>query len=189
MDHNDPYRASGAPLAPAVQKLDLESAGKGRRFLNYLIDSVVYLAILFVLGMLSYVVWGESTVYWREANAGLEALINLAIITAYYALMEGLFGCTVGKLLTNTRVVDEYGRPPGLARALGRSVARLIPFEAFSVLFTEEGRGWHDSLARTYVVRRPRPGQPVGTPRPSISDAFANGTQGRIEPVFEKPAP
>ena len=36
------------------------------------------------------------------------------------------------------------------------SLARLIPFEAFSVLLSEDGaaRGWHDRLPRTRVVMR-----------------------------------
>ena len=67
-----------------------------------------------------------------------------------------LFGITVGKLCTGTRVVDENGHAIGFRRALLRSLCRLIPFDAFSVLMSDDQtiRGWHDSLPRTYVVLR-----------------------------------
>ena len=71
----------------------------------------------------------------------------------------GVFGVHrmyMGKWITGTRVVDERGDPPSWRQACLRSLARLIPFEAFSVLFSEDGmaRGWHDSLPRTRVVIR-----------------------------------
>src|SRR5688572_12774274 len=126
MDNTDPYRASGAPLAPAPRKLDIDSAGKGRRFLNYLIDTVTYFIVLAVMGGVVGLLGREAAIAWLEGMDPLTAWgLNLSIMLAYYTLMEGALGFTVGKLLTNTRVVDEYGRRPGFARALGRSVARL----------------------------------------------------------------
>jgi uncharacterized RDD family membrane protein YckC len=188
MDNYDPYRAGAAPVEAPLQKLDIVSAGKWRRFLNYLLDLVAQFLLGGVLMLLAMLAWGEAALVWTEnLGGGLELLINLAISAAYYTLMEGIFGFTLGKLLTNTRVVDEYGRAPGLVRALWRTLARFIPFEAFSVLFTDDGRGWHDSLARTYVVRRPRRGEPVGRPRVSVAAAFADGVgaQRANEPVQE----
>lgn len=189
METNDPYRASAAPVAPALQKLHITSAGKWRRFFNYLIDLVVYTLLVFLKTLAAYFVWGEQGIAWGETHPFLDLLLNLTIMTAYYTVMEGAFGFTIGKLVTDTRTVDEYGRTPGFGRALKRSLARLIPFEAFSLLFADDSdaRGWHDTMAKTYVIRRPKAGQPVGEPRASIAGAFANGVQGRVEPVFEKP--
>ena len=48
-------------------------------------------------------------------------------------------------------VVDEYGNKPSNSQLIGRSFARIIPFEAFSCLGY---RGWHDTLSKTYVVSR-----------------------------------
>jgi uncharacterized RDD family membrane protein YckC len=73
---------------------------------------------------------------------------------------EWLTGRSLGKLATGTRVIAAEGGPPSFARVLGRTLARFIPFEAFSFLTDRDGRpvGWHDSLSRTRVVRvRPRP--------------------------------
>lgn len=81
--------------------------------------------------------------------------IGIGLMLVYYIPLEGMFGVTVGKLITGTRVVDEQGRPPSWGQAIGRTFARLIPFEPFSLLFSEDKRiaGWHDRLPKTLVVR------------------------------------
>lgn len=73
------------------------------------------------------------------------------LIPACCIRMEGLYGASIGKLATGTRVVNAQGGRP----ALRQIVARWIPFEPFSVLFSNDRRGWHDSLAKTWVVRKP----------------------------------
>ena len=80
------------------------------------------------------------------------------VCIVYYAAFEAMFGVSVGKLVTGTRVVDASGRAPTAVQALVRSLCRFIPFEALSLAFSEDdrARGWHDSLARTFVVRRRR---------------------------------
>ncbi len=85
-----------------------------------------------------------------------EYAFGILVMLLYYTPLEALFGCTLGKLVTGTRVVNERGGKPSWGQALGRSFARLIPFEALSVLVASEGqvRGWHDALPRTWVVRK-----------------------------------
>jgi uncharacterized RDD family membrane protein YckC len=52
---------------------------------------------------------------------------------AYYAVLEGLFGATVGKRLAGVRVTDLEGRRVGWQAAILRNVARLI--DALPVLY------------------------------------------------------
>lgn len=126
-------------------------AGKGRRFANFLIDYVAILVLGLVVGIIMGVVMGSA------AEAALEGwrayLFGGLVYAGYYAVMEAAGGRTLGKLATGTTVVDEQGGKPTHQQILIRSVARLIPFEPFSVLLVDDARGWHDSLAKTYVVR------------------------------------
>lgn len=85
-------------------------------------------------------------------NPLLEVGIGLGVLVGYYTVMEGVFGVTIGKLITRTKVVTEDGSKPGFGMALGRSLCRMIPFEAFSFL-GRESRGWHDSITKSYVVK------------------------------------
>lgn len=178
MDEHNPYSASSAAIAAPVEKLDLESTSKLRRFCNWLLDIVALMVLMFVVAFVAAIIGGDGVAIWIEEMDQLtETAISYGLFAFYYVFMEGAFGFTIGKLITNTRVVDEYGRPPGFMRALGRTLARFIPFEPLSLLFGdgEVRRGWHDSLARTYVVNRPGNGAPVGRRRSSVSAQFAEG--------------
>lgn len=78
-------------------------------------------------------------------------LIGIATLVAYYVLFEAIFGRTPGKLITGTRVVTLDGAKPGFGQIIGRSFARLVPFEPFSFLGSRGG--WHDRWSGTRVVR------------------------------------
>jgi len=68
----------------------------------------------------------------------------------YYLFFEGFFQATPVKFLTGTRVVhSETLEKPRFSQIAGRSLARHIPFDAFSFLGTT---GWHDSASNTSVV-------------------------------------
>jgi uncharacterized RDD family membrane protein YckC len=58
---------------------------------------------------------------------------------------------TVGKLLTQTMVVTEYGEKPTTRTILFRTLWRLVPFEPFS---WGRNAGWHDRQTDTTVVSR-----------------------------------
>jgi uncharacterized RDD family membrane protein YckC len=154
----DPYRApESASVVPAAspEPSQLRAAGKGRRFLTFLVDYFGQVAFM----MLVLIPVAVVSPAFANAVATMNKLqeIGLGIVTmlVYYVLFEGLWGRTLGKLVCGTRVVDEGGLRPRFTQVLGRSFARLIPFEAFSLLFAadDDPRGWHDTLPKTRVVR------------------------------------
>jgi len=120
-------RESGEPI--------FDRAGLGRRFGNVMIDTFVFSLLVFLAATLN-----------NKMRADLPApAVSLSVYLVYYTVGDGLFGATIGKLLTRTRVIsDTTGRPPGLARGLLRTVIRLLPFEWFMF--------WHDSWTTTSVV-------------------------------------
>lgn len=153
----NPYRAPAAAVREVSAALPIECAGKWRRFFNWLIDkSVLYALTVAVLAIL-VVVDGEHWADWYDTlGFWWQLLLRLALMLVYYVTLEGLFGVSVGKLVTGTRVVDELGRAPTPIQAVIRTLCRFIPFEALSLAFSDDDRtrGWHDSIARTYVVRK-----------------------------------
>jgi uncharacterized RDD family membrane protein YckC len=165
MQDDNPYAAPDAAIADQTpqERQPIEAAGRWRRFFNWAIDRTCTSLLVFA-GMVAYALWLAA----HDDEAGLAAmeamefmtewLIGISAMLLYYIAMEGLFGFTIGKLVTGTRVVDEQGGRPSFGRIVGRTFARLIPFEPFSILFCEDDkvRGWHDSLAGTWVVRRRR---------------------------------
>jgi uncharacterized RDD family membrane protein YckC len=138
-----------APPASEVRTIDPNDlsvlATTGQRFATYLIDSLT----LFVLQT------AIVAVLARGLASPLAAFLvsNLAFV-AYYLVMESRFGWTVGKQLVGTRVVREDGGTPRTTQILGRTLARVIPFEPLSALFGQgHPRPWHDTLSGTRVIR------------------------------------
>lgn len=125
-------------------------AGKWRRFFNLLIDYIGFTILGALVGFMTAMIWGHAGVQF--INSLPDFVVGAPIVLTYYIVLEALFGRTLGKLITGTKVVGEDGNSASFGQIIGRSLSRLIPFEAFSFLGAT-GRGWHDSLAKTYVVR------------------------------------
>jgi uncharacterized RDD family membrane protein YckC len=130
--------------APA-ESFEGMDAPSGTRLANLLIDGICRLVLAVGIG----VICGLAGVDLQ--NAGISFLFGLVTILAYYIILEGLFGFTIGKLITGTRVVALDGSRPKFSAIVGRSLARFVPFEPFS--FLGNTTGWHDRWSGTRVVR------------------------------------
>ncbi|WP_295338123.1 RDD family protein [Flavobacterium sp.] len=133
-------------------------ASNGKRFANVVIDYVARLGLTFVIGMIAAMIGvltgnEEILIFFQNITRIQELTIGLVVLLVYYNIFEIFFGTTVGKLMTKTVVVDEYGEKPVANAILIRSLCRLIPFEFFS-FFGTPCVGWHDSLSKTYVVNK-----------------------------------
>ena len=131
------------PVAPVP-------ASKSTRFMNFIIDYVMQIIIVIGYMVIAAVIGGDEAVTKLEEMPSV--VLGLFALIPYYLVMEASIGRTVGKLITGTKVVNEDGQKASFGQILGRTFARLIPFEAFSFLGAES-RGWHDSMPRTYVVK------------------------------------
>ena len=133
-------------------------ASNRQRFVNVVIDYVARLGLTFVIGMIAAMIGvltgnEEILIFFQNITRIQELTIGLVVLLLYYNVFEIFFGTTVGKLMTKTVVVDEYGEKPTANAILIRSLCRLIPFEVFS-FFGTPCVGWHDSLSKTYVVNK-----------------------------------
>jgi uncharacterized RDD family membrane protein YckC len=147
--------ASGTPTATAV---DVHVTG--RRVLATIVDGVLLGLLFFVMSML----FGSSSAEGGQVNAslnGLPFLMYLVLVVAYYVLMEGYLGQTVGKMLLGIKVVREgTGEVPGLQGAAIRTVLRIVDGFFFylvafiSVLASAKNQRLGDMVANTLVVRK-----------------------------------
>lgn len=136
-------------------------AANGTRFVNWLIDNLFMRFALtyasaptigFIIGTFfpeyAYHIVYEKTDWDVFLLAFLIVLFNYVF---YYTICEKAFrGYTLGKLITGSRAIRDDGKELTFKDALLRSLARLIPFEAFSGL---GDRPWHDSLTKTMVIQ------------------------------------
>ncbi|MWB96710.1 RDD family protein [Flavobacterium sp. GA093] len=130
-------------------------ASTGKRFLNYIIDIIVFLIAMYSFGIVLGILIALGMESIREWMSGLGDLgwnlVGIVMLVSYYTLTEGFLGRSVGKLITGTIVVDENGEKINFGSAFKRSLCRLIPFDGLSFLGS---RGWHDSITETYVVEK-----------------------------------
>jgi uncharacterized RDD family membrane protein YckC len=127
---------------------DLVDASRGQRLVNLIIDYIAR----GLLGMaLSFVLVGLRAPLHEYLYLYTFGFTLLTYV-GYYVLCEWLFGFTIGKLITRTRVVSNDGRKPRFMQILGRSLARFVPFEPFS-FFNTPAVGWHDRWSGTRVIK------------------------------------
>jgi uncharacterized RDD family membrane protein YckC len=75
----------------------------------------------------------------------------------YFTLFHGIAGKTVGKWLLGLRVVGSNQTPityrQALVRWIGYSLSGFLGLGFMWIMISRERRGWHDYLARTWVIR------------------------------------
>ena len=134
-------------------------AGKGVRFVEYLLDMVVFYILILIsfalLGLLLAVTGWEWLDEFIESlnnlNTLVDRLFTIFLIVVYYALVESLTkGKTIGKIIMGTRVVTDDGFVPSTNQFLIRSISRIVPFDALSFFGSV---GWHDKWSDTRVVK------------------------------------
>jgi uncharacterized RDD family membrane protein YckC len=133
----------------------------GRRVLAIIVDGLVLGVVFWVMSML----FGETSTEGGVANASLGTLGTFALLIisfAYYALLEGYLGQTLGKMLLGIKVVREgTGDVPGLGAAAIRTLLRLVDVLPFAylvgfitVLISGKNQRLGDMAANTLVVRK-----------------------------------
>jgi uncharacterized RDD family membrane protein YckC len=132
-----------------------ELATTGQRLANYLIDVILFYIVIFVVSFVMGIMFASSVTADNAEGAfgmmGLVYLVFFAVFFAYYILLEGGKGKTLGKMITKTKVVSEDGSSMTYSKAFIRTLCRLVPFEFISVFIGP--KMWHDQWSKTMVVK------------------------------------
>ena len=139
-------RAAYHRLSKKEKVIDNRASNK-LRFINYLFDSFIMALLIFLIefivdsfdGLRINLNWNN----YRKLWIGL-------LMFAYYAIQEGIWNKTLGKIFTGTIVVTEKNKKPSLGEVLMRTACRFIPLEALSFAFMKDG--FHDIFSKTKVI-------------------------------------
>ncbi len=162
----DAMAAIAASLAAPVEPVAEVRWGSFWRRANALsIDMFVISLLSSIMGAMAYVGYkvglgAHGLVIGGDNTSALFAILTLGWIgltTAYFIVLHGSGGQTVGKKLLGLRVVDAERRPPSLRQAALRWFA-VVGFAPVGlgflwVIWQAEKRGWHDIVAQTWVER------------------------------------
>jgi tetratricopeptide (TPR) repeat protein/uncharacterized RDD family membrane protein YckC len=131
-------------------------ASSWQRFGTMLLDIIFYCIFSFILVIVLYLIGLGDLIQNMNNN-----ILGYVLLFIYYVSQETYSGRTLGKLITGTKAVSEDGSNLTFGQAIGRTLCRFIPFEAFSFLGGRGmPRGWHDKIPKTKVIslRRPQKG-------------------------------
>lgn len=112
----------------------------GTRIINYLIDMVAVISISIIPMLIFGSLIGETLTF-------------ILIWMAYYFFFEFFTQRTLGKIITNTTVIDLKNEKPTAKRVFLRTILRLNPFDGISYLFGKV-QGMHDVLSNTRLVEK-----------------------------------
>ncbi len=133
----------------------LQQAGSGKRFANYLIDVISFYVFMYFFSYLLVEISYDLALLIYGDGEGFNLagqLIILLFYGMYMGLIEAIFGGrSLGKLITGTIAVNMDGSRISGATALTRGLCRAVPFNALSALGTP-CYPWHDRWTRTWVV-------------------------------------
>ena len=149
------FTVTADPIAPFSIEATVKRSNIWRylflRWLGAWIDLIVLSLFLLipdlVLGNLLY----QETIW-----------IWLVPLIIYFPVLEGIWGRSLGKLITGMRVVDNSGNAPGIWKSILRTITRFIEVNpvvagglpaGIAVAMSQKRQRLGDMLARTYVVR------------------------------------
>lgn len=118
------------------------------RLIHFIIDGVAFLLTAFVLSIFLDLFLPAMD---QESMVLLGNGLFFASFFLYYVFMEYKYQKTLGKFLTNTKVVMRNGEKPKISEIFIRTVCRLVPLDGFSFLFTRTGL--HDRFSNTIVIK------------------------------------
>ena len=149
-----------APVpTPAPVAAPFQFAGFGRRFMAFLIDSIVLMVMVGLPAAFAELAT-DST---GDAFSTCSGLLTLVGVPGYYVYFHARSGQTPGKKAMGIKVVSTDGSPvstgKSVMRAFGYLVTWLLTYLLVGYLgflwmiWDQNKQTWHDKMADTYVIK------------------------------------
>lgn len=149
---------------PELVSIEMPLAGIGSRFIALLIDTLIWLAAILLVALLSWMLVPGITAFSKLSAQWAVALYVFLLFLlnwGYFTLFEAFWnGRTPGKRVARIRVIQQSGRAIGLFESMARNFVRYvdqIPFfyavGVIAVFATRQHQRLGDLAAGTLVVR------------------------------------
>jgi uncharacterized RDD family membrane protein YckC len=149
---------------PELVSIEMPLAGIGSRFIALLVDTLIWSAGMFVMGILLFILTPALKAFSSLSYQWVVALFTFLLFLfnwGYFTLFEAFSnGRTPGKRVAGIRVIQRSGRPIGLVESMARNLVRYvdqIPFfyavGVIAIFVTRQHQRLGDLAAGTLVVR------------------------------------
>jgi uncharacterized RDD family membrane protein YckC len=149
---------------PELVSIEMPLAGIGSRFIALLVDTLIWLAGLFLLGLVFWAIQPAVEAFSQISYQWAFAIVTFVLFLlnwGYFTLFEAFCnGRTPGKRVAKIRVIQCSGRPIGFFESLARNLVRYVDqipfFYAVGVVvmfITRQHQRLGDLAAGTLVVR------------------------------------
>jgi uncharacterized RDD family membrane protein YckC len=125
------------------EKRRVDTLSSPLRLINYFVDLLI---ISLIIRLAYFFLDFNQAIIWD--------FLILIVFFGYYTLFEFYFQRTIGKYLTGSLVVNEYGDTPDFKTICLRTIIRIIPLNPYSFFWTDDHRFWHDTWTKTFVVSK-----------------------------------
>ncbi len=127
-----------------------ERASFWTRFWAYSIDGI---CIIILTSLVQFLFGGVTGIWFVGITTG-----RIIIGGLYFTYYFGTTGQTVGKKWMKIKVISADGTPMTLTKGFLRYIGYIISGVVLQlgflwILFDKEDQGWHDKIAKTYVVK------------------------------------
>jgi uncharacterized RDD family membrane protein YckC len=129
----------------------MKQVGIGTRVLNFIVDSLVILLISYIIARINE--WYAQQFKINNAKFNYHFVfgyIYFVVLFCYYTICEIIFGRTLGKLFSFSKVVNNENKRASVVQILTRSIVRLTIIDMFFIPFLD--KTLHDYLSKTNVV-------------------------------------
>jgi uncharacterized RDD family membrane protein YckC len=160
MSENEKYQGGRDIENNGAESISFDLAGLDSRALAFFID-------LILISVVALLAFGAGTSFLNDSN--IESfdlkrvfipiyLLLFFLGSAYFVILHGYGGKTIGKMLLGIRLVTEQGNNVGFWEAFVRWVGYYISTAFLFIgfiwsIFDSRSQSWHDKIAGTFVVK------------------------------------
>jgi len=146
---------------PTLAMGGLRYGGFWMRVLAKIIDYMIVNSVLVAFYMVTALFIGMGGSSHQDemqlAIVVVQQVVGLAATCAYYSIMVGKYGATLGKMALGMRIVRPDGSPVSMGLAVGRFFAEMLSGLTCSIgyiiaAFDDEKRALHDHVCGTRVI-------------------------------------
>ncbi len=153
----DPYSTPKADLKLDHGEVEHEYAGFWVRVGASIIDTIL---ILLITSPLLYMLYGGEAFAGTQFTQGIGDILLSYVFPIVATILFWIYrSATPGKMLLNLKIIrSEDGSAPTKGQCVLRYVGYIVSSIALGlgliwVAFDKRKQGWHDKMAKTYVVR------------------------------------